>query len=139
MKTLVTGATGFIGSAVVRQLAAQKKAVRCLVRKSSDLSNLGGLKVDYAYGDVTDVDSVRRALKGCDRVIHLAAIYAIWLKDPNLMYKVNVNGAWKATARGGTAPRRSGNSGCHRRPWNTASNAPSHGLLKKGASDHAYV
>ncbi len=95
MKTLVTGATGFIGSAVVRQLAAQKKAVRCLVRKSSDLSNLGGLKVDYAYGDVTDVDSVRRALKGCDRVIHLAAIYAIWLKDPNLMYKVNVNGTWK--------------------------------------------
>ncbi len=95
MKILITGATGFIGSAVVRQLVAEKKAVKCLVRKGSDLSNLEGLKVEYAYGDVTDLDSVRRALKGCDRVIHLAAIYAIWLKDPNRMYKVNVNGTFK--------------------------------------------
>ncbi len=95
MKILVTGATGFIGSAVVRALLEKKMPVRCLVRKDSDNSNLQGLRLDLAYGDVTDLDSVRRALKGCDRVIHLAAIYAIWLKDPNLMYRVNVNGTHK--------------------------------------------
>lgn len=95
MKILVTGATGFIGAAVVRTLLDDGLPARCLVRKESDLSNLGGLDVEYAYGDVTDMDSVRRALDGCDRVIHLAAIYAMWLKDPNLMYRVNVNGTHK--------------------------------------------
>jgi dihydroflavonol-4-reductase len=95
MKILVTGATGFIGSAVVRLLLDQKLPVRCLVRKDSDTANIQGLKLDFAYGDVTDLDSVRRALKGCDRVIHLAALYAIWMKDPNLMYRVNVNGTCK--------------------------------------------
>jgi dihydroflavonol-4-reductase len=92
---LVTGATGFIGSAVVRALLADEQPVRCLVRKNSDVSNLAGLALDFAYGDVTDLDSVRRALEGCDRVIHMAAIYAIWMKDPNLMYRVNVNGTHK--------------------------------------------
>jgi len=95
MKILVTGGTGFIGAAVVRLLLEDGLPVRCLVRKESDLSNLDGLDVEYAYGDVTDLDSVRRALDGCDRVIHLAAIYAIWMKDPNRMYRVNVNGTHK--------------------------------------------
>lgn len=95
MTILVTGATGFIGSAVVRALLADEQPVRCLVRKNSDVSNLAGLALDFAYGDVTDLDSVRRALEGCDRVIHMAAIYAIWMKDPNLMYRVNVNGTHK--------------------------------------------
>ncbi len=95
MKILVTGATGFIGSAVVRELVARKKSVRCLVRKDSDRSNLKELKVEYVDGDVTDIDSVRRALKGVDQVFHLAAVYAIWLPDPNLMYRVNVNGTQK--------------------------------------------
>jgi len=95
MKILVTGGTGFIGAAVVRLLLEDGLPVRCLVRKESDLSNLDGLDVEYAHGDVTDLDSVRRALGGCDRVIHLAAIYAIWMKDPNQMYRVNVNGTHK--------------------------------------------
>ena len=95
MKILVTGGTGFIGAAVVRLLLEDGLPVRCLVRTESDLSNLDGLDVEYVYGDVTDLDSVRRALDGCDRVIHLAAIYAIWMKDPNQMYRVNVNGTHK--------------------------------------------
>lgn len=95
MRSLVTGATGFIGSALVRELLARKQSVRCLVRKSSDTSNLKGLKVQYAYGDVTDIDSVRKAIKGCDQVYHLAAVYAIWLPDFNYMYQVNVNGTQK--------------------------------------------
>lgn len=95
MTILVTGATGFIGAAVVRTLLDDQQSVRCLVRKDSDRSNLEGLAVEYAEGDVTDLDSVRRALPGCDRVIHMAAIYAIWMKDPNVMYRVNVNGTHK--------------------------------------------
>lgn len=98
MKILVTGGTGFIGAAVVRLLLDDGLPVRCLVRKESDFNNPGnldGLDVEYAHGDVTDMDSVRRALDGCDRVIHLAAIYAIWMKDPNRMYRVNVNGTHK--------------------------------------------
>lgn len=95
MKVLVTGGTGFIGSAVVRTLLDDGLPVRCLVRLGSDLSNLGGLDVECAHGDVTDLGSMRRALDGCDHVIHLAAIYAIWLKEPNQMYRVNVNGTHK--------------------------------------------
>jgi len=95
MTILVTGATGFIGAAVVRTLLDDGMSLRCLVRKDSDRSNLEGLALEYAEGDVTDLDSIRRALQGCDRVIHMAAIYAIWLKDPNLMYRVNVNGTHK--------------------------------------------
>jgi len=95
MKVLVTGGTGFIGAAVVRLLLQDGHPVRCLVRTGSNRANLDGLDVEYADGDVTDLDSVRRALVGCDRVIHLAAIYAVWLKDPNQMYRVNVNGTHK--------------------------------------------
>jgi dihydroflavonol-4-reductase len=95
MTILVTGGTGFIGAAVVRLLLEDGLPVRCLVRAKSNRANLANLDVEYAQGDVTDLDSVRRALDGCDRVIHLAAIYAMWLKDPNLMYRVNVNGTHK--------------------------------------------
>ncbi len=95
MTILVTGATGFIGAAVVRTLLDDGLTVRCLVRTNSDRSNLAGLALEYAEGDVTDLDSIRRALPGCDQVIHMAAIYAIWMKDPNLMYRVNVNGTHK--------------------------------------------
>jgi len=95
MKVLVTGGTGFIGAAVVRTLLADGHAVRCLVRSGSDRSNLDGCDVEIAGGDVTDLDSIRWALDGCDGVIHLAAIYSMWMKDWNPMYRVNVNGTHK--------------------------------------------
>jgi dihydroflavonol-4-reductase len=95
MTVLVTGATGFLGSAVARTLVQDGHTVRCLVRKGCDLSNLVGLPLDYAQGDVTDLDAVRQAVQGCDQVIHLAAIYAMWMKDFSLMYRVNVNGTYK--------------------------------------------
>jgi len=92
VKILVTGGSGYIGSAVVRELLEGGSELRVLVRKNDDLSNLGGLDVELVYGDITDFHSIMSALDGCDRVFHLAAIYAIWLPDPKLMSWVNVNG-----------------------------------------------
>lgn len=90
---LVTGASGFIGSAVVRRLLARKQKVRCYVEPGAKLDNLAGLDVDVVTGDVNDRDAIARALDGCDTLYHLAAIYAIWLPDPSLMYRVNVEGS----------------------------------------------
>src|SRR5262245_52123861 len=92
MKTLVTGASGFIGSSVVRKLMARGREVRCYLEPGANLKNLEGLDVERITGDVNDRDAIASALKGCDQLFHLAAIYAIWLKDPPLMYKVNVEG-----------------------------------------------
>ena len=92
MSILITGATGYIGSAVVRELVNAGESVRCLVRKTSNMKNLKDLHVELAYGDIRDIDSVRRALQGCNSVYHLAAIYANWLPDPGLMYQVNEEG-----------------------------------------------
>ncbi len=92
MKILVTGGSGYIGSAVVRELLGSKDKIKVLVRESDDLRNLDGLDVELVYGDITDYHSIVDALKGCDRVFHLAAIYAIWLPDPKMMYWVNVQG-----------------------------------------------
>ena len=92
MKILVTGGSGYIGSAVVRELLEGGSELRVLVTKTDDLSNLGGLEVELVYGDITDFHSVMSALDGCDRVFHLAAVYAIWLPDPKTMSWVNVNG-----------------------------------------------
>lgn len=92
MKTLVTGGSGYIGSAVVRELLDDGASLKVLVRESGDLRNLEGLDVDLVYGDITDFHSIKDALRGCDRVFHLAAIYAIWLPNPKMMYWVNVQG-----------------------------------------------
>jgi dihydroflavonol-4-reductase len=93
MKILVTGGSGYIGSAVVRELLEDRKnKVKVLLRKTDDTRNLEGLDVELAYGDITDFHSVMQALEGCERVFHLAAIYAIWLPDPRQMHWVNVQG-----------------------------------------------
>src|SRR6476659_5830083 len=90
---LVTGASGFIGSGVVRRLLARKQKVRCYVEPGAKLDNLAGLDVEIVTGDVNDREGIARALDGCDTLYHLAAIYAIWLRDPALMYRVNVEGS----------------------------------------------
>jgi dihydroflavonol-4-reductase len=89
---LVTGASGFIGSAVVRRLLQRKQKVRCYVEPGAKLDNLAGLDVETVTGDVNDREGIARALDGCDTLFHLAAIYAIWLPEPSLMYRVNVEG-----------------------------------------------
>jgi len=88
----VTGATGFIGSAVVRQLVEQKREVRALVEPGADASNLDGVPVERIPVDVTNLAAMRRALDGCEALYHLAAIYKLWLPDPEAIYRVNVEG-----------------------------------------------
>lgn len=90
---LVTGATGFVGSAVVRQLATAGVDVRALVRAGADTGNLAGLPpVELRHGDLTDAASLRAAVRGCRGVFHVAADYRLWAPDPTAMYAVNVTG-----------------------------------------------
>ena len=88
----VTGATGFIGSAVVRQLLAQGRKVRALVEPGANAKNLDGLNVEKIACDVTDAPRLKVALSGCDALYHLAAVYKTWLPDPELIYRVNNEG-----------------------------------------------
>ncbi len=93
MKTLVTGGAGFIGSHVVRQLIDRGESVRVLHLPNENLDNLSGLNVELVSGNVLDRKSVDKAVNGCDKVYHLAAVYAFWLPDPQLMFDVNINGS----------------------------------------------
>ena len=91
MKALVTGAGGFVGSAVARALVAAGSEVRVLLRAGSDRRNVQGLDVEVAEGDLTDRESLVRALKGCRSLYHLAADYRLWALDPQSLYRVNVD------------------------------------------------
>jgi dihydroflavonol-4-reductase len=92
MKTLVTGATGFLGSHVARQLAGRGEQVRVLVRPSSETRALDGLEAERFIGDLRDVSSLDRALAGVTRVFHVAADYRLWARNPREIYESNVTG-----------------------------------------------
>src|SRR4030081_737144 len=92
MLAFITGATGFLGSHVARVLADNGADLRLLVRPSSNLRNLEGLKADRALGDLRDPASLDRAIAGCEVVFHVAADYRLWVRDPNEMYRSNVEG-----------------------------------------------
>lgn len=92
MKILVTGATGFVGHHVARALADQGADLLFLVRKSSNLSNLEGIAGDTVVGDLARPDSYAPALEGCEAVMHVAADYRLWIRDPDAMYQANVDG-----------------------------------------------
>lgn len=92
-KTLVTGAAGFIGSHVVLELLKQNREVRALVLRGENTKNLDGLDIETFEGDVLDPDSMKKAMQGCNRLFHLAAIYALWLPNRRKMYDVNVTGS----------------------------------------------
>src|ERR1700737_5355709 len=89
---LVTGATGFVGSAVARALLARGRRVRVLARPNSDRRNLAGLAVEIAAGAMEDSCSLARAVAGCRYVYHVAADYRIWVPDPAPMFRANVDG-----------------------------------------------
>jgi len=91
VKALVTGASGFVGSAVVRRLIAAGHDARVIVRPSSDRRNLAGLQCEIVVGDLTDEAAVKSALKGCDAVFHVAADYRLWVPDPVSIYRANVD------------------------------------------------
>jgi dihydroflavonol-4-reductase len=90
MTTLVTGATGFLGSAIARVLLDRGEAVRVLVRKGSDRRNIDGLDVEVVVGDLNDPPSLGDAVKGCGALYHAAADYRLWAKDPDELYRTNV-------------------------------------------------
>ena len=92
MKTLITGANGFIGSAVMRHLLDVGHDIRAVVRPGSDRRNLEGLPVEVIEGDLNDKISLVQAVKGCNAVFHLAADYRLWIPDPDNMYQTNVQG-----------------------------------------------
>jgi dihydroflavonol-4-reductase len=92
-RALVTGATGFVGSAVARRLLDEGLAVRVLARPGSNRRNLAGLEVEVAEGDLTDAASLRRACAGCTALFHVAADYRTWAPRPEQLYQANVEGS----------------------------------------------
>jgi len=89
---LVTGATGFVGSAVARALLKAGHPVRVLARPTSDRRNLEALSVEVAEGSLEDPDSLAAAVAGCRYLFHVAADYRLWVPDPEPMFRVNVAG-----------------------------------------------
>jgi dihydroflavonol-4-reductase len=92
MKTLITGATGFVGSAVLRKLLSAGHDVRALVRAGSNRANLSGLPVETVEGDLRDSDSLKKAVRGCSALFHVAADYRLWTPRPDDLYEINVTG-----------------------------------------------
>ena len=91
-KVLITGATGFIGNHVTRLCLERGDEVRAMVMPGEDRSPLADMDVEYVEGNLLDPDSLPKAVKGVDKLYHLAALFAIWTKDPDLHYKINVEG-----------------------------------------------
>jgi dihydroflavonol-4-reductase len=92
MNVFLTGATGFVGSHVARAFAAQGARLHLLVRSTSRLDNLEGLSAETVIGDLRQPDSFRSALSDCEVLVHVAADYRLWVRDPQAMYAANVDG-----------------------------------------------
>lgn len=92
MLAFVTGATGFLGSHVARALAEQGADLRLLLRANSNTKNIDGLKADRSIGDLRDPASLEKGIAGCEVVFHIAADYRLWVRDPEEMYRSNVEG-----------------------------------------------
>src|SRR6266849_4739588 len=92
MTTLVTGAAGFLGSHVTRQLVARGENVRVLVRPTSTNRAISDLALEYVTGDLRDAASLERAMKDVRRVFHVAADYRLWAKKSKDIYDSNVGG-----------------------------------------------
>jgi dihydroflavonol-4-reductase len=92
MKVFLTGSTGFVGSHVARAYAAQNAELRLLTRKSSNLAAIESLTAETVVGDLSQPESLRSAIRGCDALVHVAADYRLWVRDPKQMYAVNFEG-----------------------------------------------
>jgi dihydroflavonol-4-reductase len=92
MNVFLTGATGFVGSHVARAFAAQGARLRVLVRPTSRLDNLQGVAAETVIGDLRSPESLRSALSDCEVLVHVAADYRLWVRDPQQMYAANVDG-----------------------------------------------
>ena len=105
-KTLVTGATGFVGAAVARALIARGERVVLLARKDSPRGNVEGLDAEVVIGDLRDAASLAAAMRGVERLYHVAADYRLWAPDPNEIIEANrvgVGNIMNAAARAGVS------------------------------------
>lgn len=92
MRVFITGATGFVGGHVARAYAAEGASLRLLTRQTSRLDLLTGINADTVVGDLRKPENLRTALTGCDALVHVAADYRLWVRDPEQMYAANVDG-----------------------------------------------
>ncbi|MBT4769270.1 MAG: NAD-dependent epimerase/dehydratase family protein [Rhodospirillaceae bacterium] len=92
MTILITGASGFVGAAVLRALIEAGHDVRAMVRPQSDRRNLEGLNVEIVIGDLRDADSLKAAVAGCEALFHVAADYRLWAPNPQEIIDSNVTG-----------------------------------------------
>jgi len=92
VRVFITGATGFVGGHVARQCAAEGASLRLLTREASRLDSLTGIDAEMVKGDLREPDKLRSALNGCDALVHVAADYRLWVRDPEQMYASNVDG-----------------------------------------------
>ncbi|MEC7875977.1 MAG: hopanoid-associated sugar epimerase [Pseudomonadota bacterium] len=92
MKVLITGATGFLGSAVLRLLVNEGYNVRVLVRENANMRNLEKFDIEVIRGDLQNTDSLKPAVHSCDQLFHVAADYRLWVPNPEQMYKTNIDG-----------------------------------------------
>jgi dihydroflavonol-4-reductase len=92
VKVFLTGATGFVGSHVARSYAAEGAELRLLARTTSKLAAIEGLAAEVVVGDLRQPEALRTALRGCDALVHVAADYRLWVRDPKEMIASNVDG-----------------------------------------------
>jgi dihydroflavonol-4-reductase len=92
VRVFITGATGFVGGHVARQYAAEGASLRLLTRQTSRLDSLTGIEAEMVRGDLREPEKLRSALSGCDALVHVAADYRLWVRDPEQMYAANVDG-----------------------------------------------
>jgi dihydroflavonol-4-reductase len=92
MKIFITGATGFIGTHLVKRLTQTEHTLYCLVRNTSNTQDLSELGVNIITGDVTDKDSLLKGIKGCDWIVNLANIYSFWVPNRQIFMDINIEG-----------------------------------------------
>ena len=92
MTTLLTGATGFLGSALARELLKDSRPLKLFIRKNTDTRNIDDLDCEVVYGDLRDRESLKSALTGCKTLYHTAAYYSLWSRDKKMIYDINVQG-----------------------------------------------
>jgi dihydroflavonol-4-reductase len=92
LRVFITGATGFVGSHVARCYASAGADLRLLTRLNSRLESIAQLNAETVLGDLRQPEKLRTALTGCDALVHVAADYRLWVRDPQEMYAANVDG-----------------------------------------------
>jgi dihydroflavonol-4-reductase len=92
VRIFITGATGFVGGHVARRYAAEGASLRLLTRQTSRLDSLTGIDAEMVTGDLREPEKLRSAIIGCDALVHVAADYRLWVRDPEQMYAANVGG-----------------------------------------------